>query len=137
MSAMDDPFQRRRHRPLRILLVDDHADTLAMMRQVLRWADHEVLVARGYDEGLRLGLTGAPDVLVSDIRLPDGSGWQLLARLKEAHPRLVAVAASGVGAAADVARSEEAGFCVHLTKPIDLAALRAAIERCVALAAAG
>jgi DNA-binding NtrC family response regulator len=120
-----------RHRPLRVLLVDDHADTLALMRRVLRWAHYEVISARNFDEGLRLGLTRNPDVLISDIRLPDGSGWQLLTRLRQAHPDLVGVAASGVGTAADVARSEQAGFCLHLTKPIDVGALGDVIERCV------
>jgi CheY-like chemotaxis protein len=133
MTASTDPsVQPTRPRPLRILLVDDHADTLAMMRRVLCWQDHVVVTAGGYEEGLRLGLTLAPDVLVSDVRLPDGSGWQLMERLRQAHPGLAGVAASGYGTAADVARSERAGFCAHLTKPIDVAALQATIERCAA-----
>jgi CheY-like chemotaxis protein len=131
-SSMNHTVQPTRPRPLRILLVDDHADTLAMMRLVLRHQDCEVVTAPGYEQGLQLGLTLVPDVLVSDIRLPDGSGWQLLERLKEAHPAVVGVAVSGAGTDADVARSERAGFCAHLTKPIDVAALRSTIERCAA-----
>jgi two-component system CheB/CheR fusion protein len=132
---MDITAPRLRHRPLRILLVDGHADTLALTHRTLRRADYEVIPALTFDDGLRLGLTHAPDVLVSDIRLPDGSGWQLFTQLRERHPGLVGIAACGVGTAADVARSERAGFCLHLTKPVDYRALVDVIERCVAAAA--
>lgn len=118
-------------RHLRILLVDDHADTLELLRRVLRWENHEVIAAHSYAEALRLGMTRAPDVLISDIRLPDGTGWQLLEQLKTAHPQIVGVAASGVGSAQDVARSEQAGYCMHLTKPVDFTTLSDVIERCV------
>ena len=118
-------------RHLRILLVDDHADTLALLQRVLGWENHEVIAAHSYTEALHLGLTRAPDVLISDIRLPDGSGWHLLEQLKQAHPRIVGVAASGVGSAQDVARSEQAGYCMHLTKPVDFTRLGDAIRRCV------
>jgi two-component system nitrogen regulation response regulator GlnG len=94
--------------------------------------EYEVIPAADFDESLRLGLTRAPDVLVSDYRLPGGSGWQLLSELRARHPGLVGVAASGVGTAADVARSEQVGCSLHLTKPIDYAALVDTIEWCVA-----
>jgi two-component system response regulator PilR (NtrC family) len=120
-----------RRRPVRILVVDSHADTLRLMERVLRWENYEVIPARDFHEGLRLGLSRTPDVLASEIRLPDGTGWQLIERLRQAYPGLVGVAASGVGSAADVARSERAGFCLHLTKPVDFGRLREAIRQCV------
>jgi CheY-like chemotaxis protein len=66
------------------------------------------------------------DLLISDIGLPDGSGLELMRRLRERAP-IPGVAISGYGTAEDVAASEAAGFSVHLTKPVDIARLRAAV----------
>jgi DNA-binding NtrC family response regulator len=131
MGDMDVTAPISRRRPVCVLLVDDQEDTLRMMERVLRWDDYEVIPARDFDEGLRLGLSRAPDVLVADIHLPDGTGWQLLGRLKEAHPEIIGVAASGAATADDVARSEQAGFSLHLAKPVDLERLREAIRQCL------
>ncbi len=58
------------------------------------------------------------DVLISDIGLPDGNGWELMARLGDAAPRY-AIAMSGFGMASDRQRSLAAGFRHHLLKPVE------------------
>jgi two-component system CheB/CheR fusion protein len=66
-------------------------------------------------------------VLISDIGLPDGNGWDLMARFK-AQGGGPGIAISGFGQEDDVERSRRAGFSEHLIKPIDFDALRDALE---------
>jgi CheY-like chemotaxis protein len=66
--------------------------------------------------------TGAHDVLISDIGLPDQSGWGLLTQAKLRHP-IFAIAMSGFGTNADSARSQAAGYRHHLLKPFKTAEL--------------
>ena len=73
------------------------------------------------------------DVVVSDLGLPDGSGHDLMRRLRERRP-VAGIAMSGYGTEDDIRRSREAGFAEHLVKPVDLAHLRAAILRTAAIA---
>ena len=68
------------------------------------------------------------DLLLSDIELPDGDGLQLMRELKAGRP-MAGIAMSGFGAEEDLRHSREAGFFDHLTKPIDLNRLDAAIRR--------
>jgi DNA-binding response OmpR family regulator len=64
--------------------------------------------------------------LTQPLRLPGGSGLDLMRHLGDAHA-LTGIALSGFGTQEDVAASREAGFAVHLTKPVDLAVLRATV----------
>jgi CheY-like chemotaxis protein len=68
------------------------------------------------------------DVLVSDIGLPDGDGWELLVKLKSEMP-VRAIAMSGYGMRADLDRSKAAGFGAHLIKPFGPADLEAAVKK--------
>jgi CheY-like chemotaxis protein len=69
------------------------------------------------------------DLLLSDISLPDGDGWELLRRLSEAGLRpWRAIAISGRWSAQDLARSEEAGFDYHFRKPVEMAVLEAILR---------
>ncbi|MDB6138566.1 MAG: domain S-box, partial [Verrucomicrobiaceae bacterium] len=96
------------------------------------------LVRRGYEvrsaESVTAALKTADDfdfdVLVTDIGLPDGSGVGLFESLRQkpAHKDIQGVAVSGFGMDEDIARSKQAGFTEHLTKPIDFSML----ERCLA-----
>jgi CheY-like chemotaxis protein len=86
------------------------------------------------------GITAAEgaefDLLLSDLGLPDGSGIDLMQHLK-ARAALRGIALSGFGTEADIQRSREAGFEEHLTKPVDVGRLRAAVERLGRTMAAG
>src|SRR3712207_7161054 len=68
------------------------------------------------------------DLIISDLGLPDGSGLDVMRQLADRYAGR-AIALTGYGMDSDVAASREAGFAQHLTKPVDLAALEAAIQR--------
>lgn len=112
----------------RILLVEDHQDSADMLAQLLVLHDYDVSVARSIEEAVSVADQGAFDLVISDIRLPDGSGLDLLPRLKSNHP-IRGIAISGFGTEQDRRRSREAGYETHLTKPVDVSVLLDAIER--------
>jgi CheY-like chemotaxis protein len=68
------------------------------------------------------------DLLISDLRLPDGSGLELMRQLRCRHP-IKGIAMSGYGMSEDVKRSLEAGIMAHLVKPVSLPVLENAIRR--------
>jgi CheY-like chemotaxis protein len=113
---------------LRILLVEDHADTLRYLGLILRRRGDEVTAAASL-AAARRALAGDFDLLISDIELPDGSGLDLL---RELGPRaLPAIALSGYGSEDDVRESRAAGFTVHLVKPVLAEVLDEAIGRAI------
>lgn len=121
------PDPALRPAPLRILYVEDHPDTLAVMTRLLHKLGHTVHPAPSLADALRLARQHPLDLLISDLSLPDGSGIDLLGSLRTTHPRLPAIAISGHGSPDDLRRSKAAGFAHHLTKPLDIAELQHAI----------
>jgi CheY-like chemotaxis protein len=107
-----------------ILLVDDHADTLRTIAFLLRRSGYEVETAQSVGEAQPL--LDRTKVLISDIGLPDGNGWDLMAQFK-AQGGSAGIAISGFGQADDLERSRRAGFAQHLVKPIDINVLRGAL----------
>jgi CheY-like chemotaxis protein len=110
----------------RILVVDDHQDTLRSMRLLLRRLGYEVLAAENMTDALRIAEEEEFDILLSDIGLPDGSGLELVKRIQETR-KVPALALSGFGMEEDLQRSRDAGFSDHLTKPVSLDRLQSAI----------
>ena len=113
---------------LRILLVEDHEDTLRVMARLLRSFGHDVKTATTVKSALALSEGEAFDLLVSDIGLPDGSGLDIMRQVK-AQRRLKGIALSGFGQDEDFRRSREAGFEQHLTKPVNFQQLQQVIQR--------
>lgn len=109
----------------RLLLVDDHADTLHALAALLRKAGYAVQTAENVREAGPL--LAQAEVLISDIGLPDGSGCDLMRHFKELGG-VVGIAITGFGQEEDIARSERAGFSKHLTKPVDIEVLKAALQ---------
>jgi CheY-like chemotaxis protein len=105
-------------RRLRVLVIEDDVDTGAMLEHFLRHQDCEVEVAPRLDAALRR-LGDGWDVVVSDIGLPDGSGLEIARHARGLVRRARLIALSGFGAPADVNASRDAGFDVHLVKPLD------------------
>lgn len=101
----------------RILLVDDHADTLAAMARLLARRGHSVRTASTVAEAVQLAAAEPLDLIICDIGLPDGSGRDVLRQLHDHRP-IKAIALSGYGMETDIKRSLEAGFDLHLTKPL-------------------
>ena len=116
------------NKAVRILLVDDHQDTLEFMSRFLTLCGHEVVTASTYGEALSVGQQQEFDLVISDIGLPDGNGYELMHVLQALSP-IKGIALSGYGMKADVDRSVAAGFSAHLTKPCDLSVLNSTIEK--------
>jgi CheY-like chemotaxis protein len=109
-----------------ILVVDDHDDTLRSMKLLLTRLGYEVLAAENMTDALQIAEHQHFDFLLSDIGLPDGSGLELLKRIRSIR-EVPALALSGFGMDEDIERSRDAGFVDHLTKPVSLDRLQAAI----------
>lgn len=115
-------------RSLRLLVVDDHGDTRRILSRLLGKCGHEVFTADGGRSALELIDTERFDALVSDIGLPDISGYELVREAKRRQP-MQGIALSGFGMEEDVRRSLEAGFDYHLTKPVEFQELRALLQK--------
>lgn len=124
--------ERRGHslNPLRILVVDDDLDTLNVLRRLLAREGHEVLTGKSVAGGVELAGKVRIDLLISDIALPDGNGCELMAAVKAMHGA-PGIALSGYVDARDKQRAVEAGFCVHLDKPVRFDDVLDAIEECL------
>ncbi len=117
--------------PCRVLVVEDNEDTARLLAQVLEQAGHVVTVARSGREAIERVRADRPEVVLCDLGLPEVSGYDV-AREVRADPALRGVrlvALTGYGQAEDVRRTHEAGFDLHLTKPVDPDAIEAALAR--------
>lgn len=127
------------HQPTRrtkVMVVDDHEPTLRMMSRLLRSLGHEVTSADSAEAALKLAKTECPDLLISDIGMPNQSGWALLEELRRACSTApAAIAISGYGTDEDLQRSRDAGFVEHLVKPVDVERLRTVIDQVIAAGA--
>jgi len=103
-------------RPRRLLLVEDHDDTLRAFARILRREGFEVQEARTFSEALTAAKEG--DFLLSDIALPDGNGCDLMRQLSSLG--IPGIAISGYGTARDRERYREAGFAESFVKPVDV-----------------
>jgi signal transduction histidine kinase/ActR/RegA family two-component response regulator len=120
-----------RREPLTILLVEDNADTLNFLSKILTLRGAHVRTANNLQSALQVASEAKFDVLISDIELPDGSGLELMWRLR-ATQAVNGIALSGFGSSEDIKLSRAAGFAEHLTKPVDLRRLENAIQQVVA-----
>ncbi len=118
-------------RYLTILLVEDNADTLNYLSQMLTLRGHEVRTAATLASAIRVASDVAFDVLVSDIELPDGSGLELMGVLRTSRA-VPGIALSGFGSSEDIELSRSAGFAEHLTKPVIFSRLEEAIQQVAA-----
>ena len=114
----------------RLLLVEDHADTSRVLGRLLRHNGHEVALASSLGEAVEALLRQPFDLLLSDLDLPDGTGIDLVRRIRQQHGLdIPAVALTGFGMEDDIARCRQAGFDDHLTKPVNLVKLEQTIQR--------
>jgi CheY-like chemotaxis protein len=118
---------------LRLIVVEDHASTAEALKKFLNAVGYKVFVATDMASALTLATAVEFDLLLSDLMLPDGNGWELMERLNAEH-HIRAIAFSGQNTSEDLERSAQAGFIEHLPKPLCPEKLCAAIER-AALAA--
>ena len=121
-------------RSLRVLVVEDHADTAEQFARLLKRAGHEVICAGSIREAQTYAMVTpaqnracAFDILISDLDLPDGSGRDLMRNLAKRYP-IRGIALSGHGMKEDIQSSIAAGFSHHITKPVNWQELKLAIE---------
>ncbi|HEY9405809.1 MAG TPA: response regulator [Pyrinomonadaceae bacterium] len=107
---------------LRILIVDDEADTRELVQEVLARQGAEVRVSESAAEALRMLATWHPDLLISDIGMPVEDGYELIKQVRnfdaEHHGQIPAVALTAYVGPEDHRRALAAGFQTHLAKPI-------------------
>jgi PAS domain S-box-containing protein len=116
---------------LRILLVDDHDDTRRVVGNLLRQKGHEVFTAFNVASALETLHRESVDVLLSDIGLPDGTGYDLMERARLIQP-LTGIALSGFGMAEDITRAFHSGFVHHMIKPVNFDQLESVLNRITA-----
>jgi len=114
-----------RHR--RVLLVDDHYDTCIGMKRMLERRGYEITVAHSAEQAVEKVRIEDFDLLISDIGLPDRSGYELMREVR-VNKDLPGIALSGFGSEQDVKQAREAGFSEHLTKPINFERLERTIQ---------
>ena len=103
---------------LRVLVVEDHADTRAALKTLLGMLAYQARFAVDVASALQAASEEPFDVLLSDIGLPDGDGWDMLLKMTVTGCRPpYAIAMSGLCLEEDAAKSRAAGFACHLGKP--------------------
>ncbi|UQA61904.1 PAS domain-containing hybrid sensor histidine kinase/response regulator [Polyangium aurulentum] len=118
---------RRTPEALRILIIEDNQDAAESLALLLSLSGHEVESAAAGTAGVQLAGTFAPQVVLCDIGLPggmDGYGVARALRQEEALQQPFLIALTGYGQEEDQRRAREAGFDVHLVKPVDIATLQ-------------
>jgi two-component system CheB/CheR fusion protein len=117
--------------PQRVLVIDDRLDAILPIRVLLKREGHEVYEAYDGPSGFQMAIELTPDLILCDIGLPGKwNGYDVVRELRQ-HPKTentFIVALSGYSQPADRQRAQEAGFNLHLAKPIDRTRLRELIS---------
>ena len=113
---------------LRILLIEDHPNTRATLVRLLKAWGHSVHEAETLAQGRQLVKSQHFDLLLTDVELPDGTGSDLMREIRETSSAIPGIALTGFDAATYAAGSMEAGFLLHVTKPIATEKLKTVIE---------
>jgi len=129
-AAAQPPEAERAGVPRRILVVDDNVDAALTLDLLLRSLGHETRVAHEGGRALEIAREFRPEVILLDIGMPGMDGYEVARRLRGMNHgqtfRIVAV--TGWGQEADRARAKEAGFDVHLVKPVDVGVLAKVLD---------
>ena len=113
----------------RVLIVDDNLDAAATLDQLMRSLGHETRVAHNGSDALALADQFQPQVVLLDIGMPGMNGYEVAAQLRKRGRAMKIVAVTGWGTEDDRGRSKQAGFDLHLVKPVDEVALQRIIEQ--------
>ena len=117
----------RAAKPARVLVIEDNEDAAASLHMLLSLAGHQVETAPSGQAGLAAVPNFQPEVVVCDIGLPGGMDGYAVARAlrqQPAHGGMLLIALTGYGQDGDKEMSLEAGFDIHLTKPVDFEELQ-------------
>jgi PAS domain S-box-containing protein len=127
-SGVNSQAPQKPAKSLRILLVEDHGDTRQTLSRLLSHFGHQISVADNTQSALDVMESQKFDVVLCDIGLPDGSGYDVISEAKRKQ-RVKAVALTGFGTEEDIRHGKEAGFDFHLVKPIDFHELRTVLDQ--------
>jgi hypothetical protein len=127
-SGVNSQALQKPAKSLRILLVEDHGDTRHALSRLLTHFGHQISVADNTQSALDVIESQKFDVVLCDIGLPDGSGYDVISEAKRKQP-VKAVALTGFGTEEDIRHGKEAGFDFHLVKPIDFHELRTVLDQ--------
>ena len=130
-SGVKNRIAGKGSKPLRILLVEDHQDTRRALSRLLTHFGHRVVTTGTVATAKQIVGSDQIDVLLCDIGLPDGSGYEVAAQAR-AKRRIKAIALTGFGTERDVLRSKEAGFDFHLVKPVNFQELQSVLDQLAA-----
>ena len=112
---------------LKVLVVDDEADTRELICEVLKECGSEVITSRSVPEALEALEQHKPDILISDLGMPDEDGYSLISKIRALPPerggQIPAAALTAYARAEDRMRVLRSGFQFHLPKPVDSAEL--------------
>ena len=122
------PTGRQESRASRVLLVEDHPDTARTLARLLTGSGYDVKTADSVASALQLAAAAPFDILISDIGLPDATGYELMEQIRDRYG-IKGIALSGYGMDDDMRKSRDAGFVEHIVKPINLGQLQAIIQR--------
>ncbi len=125
------PQAQERAEPLRVLVIEDSEDILALMKFELERLGYSVLMAAQGREGLEVARRDLPDIIISDIKMPDIDGYELIRKIREI-PGLAstpAIALTGLGMKRDIEQALSCGYTAHVNKPVDLNELSALIRK--------
>lgn len=113
-----------------VLVVEDNFDTASALAKLLEHFGHSVKIAGNV--GVALSMVGKDhfDVIVSDLALPDGTGYELMNELRR-KTAIKGIAISGRDGVEDIERSKAAGFAHHMVKPVSVSGLDVAIRQLV------
>lgn len=120
---------------MRILLVDDHLDSLQVTAHLLTMQGYDVKTATTAMEAEEKCSKGTFDVVIADLMLPDRDGYSLAVVARRCG--IPAIALSALAQVSDIAKSKGAGFIAHLTKPVELAELERVLRSTTATCAPG
>lgn len=116
---------------MRILLVEDHQDTRQLLTRLLtRWG-FDVAPADNLESGLNRLESEPIDVILSDIALPDGTGYALVSEARRRGKEVLAIALSGYNYPGEVQIAKLTGFDHHLSKPCDCHQLRSLLQETI------
>src|SRR4030095_8839103 len=134
-AAVDNANTEPNLSGIRVLMVDDEPDSVAIVQRMLERRGAEVRAARSMDEAIKEFVQFAPQVVLSDIGMPEHDGYELIRRLRElpGGRSVPAVALTALARTEDRTRALRAGFQLHVAKPADFAELVAVVHNLYSL----
>jgi PAS domain S-box-containing protein len=134
-AALDGAAEKPELKGIKVLLVDDEPDSIAIVQRVLERRGAEVRAADSVEGAIKHFVRFAPQVVLSDIGMPGQDGYELIRRIRQlpGGRRVPAVALTALARAEDRTRAVQAGFQLHIAKPVDFAELVAVVHNLASL----